>query len=222
MIDRATGEILAPLTDAERAAFVEREAIIQARIRNFIDVGTALMDIRDHRLYRDDYDTFEAYCRERWGFVASRARQLISAAELTLEIATTVTLPNERTARALLSFPEAARPVIAAAAQAQAEAFSRPLTAGIIEAVGDVVMQAVTTGAIDVNGEATALQGALSEAVAETLQRRQQHINDRRAELRFTFEGLCLSDLPANVAAALQRQGAGALKRVIVVTEKPA
>ena len=41
------------------------------------------MEIRDKGLYRDvlGYNTFEAYCNERWGFSASRARQLVAAAE---------------------------------------------------------------------------------------------------------------------------------------------
>ena len=42
-------------------------------------MGIALMTIRDKRLYRDGFDTFEHYCRERWQFTRMRASQLIAA-----------------------------------------------------------------------------------------------------------------------------------------------
>lgn len=77
-----------------------------------MDVGRALMAIRDARLYRDEYGTFEDYCRQRWGFVASRARQLIAAAEVVsnLESVTTVTPSTESQARPLAALePEAQR-----------------------------------------------------------------------------------------------------------------
>ena len=46
----------------------------------------ALAAIRDsgkpsHRLYRDTHDTFEEYCRDRWGFSDSRARQYMLASQ---------------------------------------------------------------------------------------------------------------------------------------------
>ena len=57
--------------------------------------------------YRATHPTFEAYCRERWGFTASRARQMIRAAK-------TVTAGNasartERKIRRAISAPARAR-----------------------------------------------------------------------------------------------------------------
>lgn len=81
------------------------EERIERGLKTFVEVGEALLEIRDSRLYRErGYDRFEDYCRERWGFVASRARQLISAAEVAQSV-TTVTLPppvNEAQARELV------------------------------------------------------------------------------------------------------------------------
>lgn len=45
--------------------------------------GTTLLEIRDRRLYREHYGTFEEYCQDRWGFTKVRATQLIQAAEVT-------------------------------------------------------------------------------------------------------------------------------------------
>ncbi|MEU4823116.1 hypothetical protein AB0H37_14695 [Actinomadura sp. NPDC023710] len=74
-------------------------------------VGNALLRIRDGRLYRADFGTFEEYCRERWGFSDSRARQLIGAAQ-TVTTVTVAGLPapaNEGQARALTAVPEPER-----------------------------------------------------------------------------------------------------------------
>ena len=79
-----------PLTDAERDALKACERKIADGIRrrrdSFVAIGLALKEIRDsgkpsRRLYRQTHDTFEDYCKERWGFNDSRARQLILAAE---------------------------------------------------------------------------------------------------------------------------------------------
>lgn len=40
------------------------------------------MEIRDSRLYRQQFPTFEAYCRERWGLSRFYAHRIIDAAEV--------------------------------------------------------------------------------------------------------------------------------------------
>lgn len=94
----------ADLTVDERDDLIEHEEIIEQGLQTFVDVGTALLAIRDGKLYRETHATFEEYCRGRWEMVASRARQLIAAAETVenLKTVTTVTLPeSERQARPL-------------------------------------------------------------------------------------------------------------------------
>ena len=82
--------------------------------------GNALLEIRDSRLYRTSYGTFEDYCQEKWSFNSSRARQLIAAAETVanLESVTTVTLlpATETQARPLVSLPPTAQREVWAAA----------------------------------------------------------------------------------------------------------
>jgi hypothetical protein len=41
--------------------------------------GEALVEIRDDRLYRDEYSSFDAYCKERWGHNRAWADRLISS-----------------------------------------------------------------------------------------------------------------------------------------------
>ena len=82
------------------------EDIIAKGLATFLEVGKALKWIRDHQTWKsvDNFKTFEDYMREKWDMVASRGRQLISAAEVSknLEGVTMVTLANERQARPLM------------------------------------------------------------------------------------------------------------------------
>ena len=48
----------------------------------FVDVGLALAEIRDFKLYKSDYKTFEQYCRARWRFTKQHAYRLIEAAPI--------------------------------------------------------------------------------------------------------------------------------------------
>ena len=69
-----------PLTTQEQRDLQQHEHIITQGLDTFTEVGQALLDIRDRRLYRGAHKTFEAYCREKWGFTKSRANQLVDAA----------------------------------------------------------------------------------------------------------------------------------------------
>jgi hypothetical protein len=69
------------LTMAERDELAECEEIIAAGLREFIKVGNALLKIRDRKLYRANHESFESYCKDRWGFASRRGYQLIKAAE---------------------------------------------------------------------------------------------------------------------------------------------
>jgi DNA N-6-adenine-methyltransferase (Dam) len=87
---------------AERARLVELEAIVERGLATFQEVGNALLEIRDSRLYLASHGTFESYCRERWQFTDRRARQLIEASQ----IGTMVPVSNERQARELVPLLE--------------------------------------------------------------------------------------------------------------------
>ena len=55
------------LTKTETARLADMERVIETGMHTFIEVGTALVAIRDERLYKASHTTFEAYCKERWG-----------------------------------------------------------------------------------------------------------------------------------------------------------
>jgi hypothetical protein len=61
----------------------ELETRIERGLQTFIDVGLALLEIRDRRLYREaGFKSFDTYCRERWGWSRDRGYQLMQAAEV--------------------------------------------------------------------------------------------------------------------------------------------
>ena len=70
------------LTTEEVELLAECERTIARGLKVFIETGTALTTVRDSRLYRTEYATFEAYCQARWGFTDRRARQLMDAAAI--------------------------------------------------------------------------------------------------------------------------------------------
>ena len=72
---------IAQLGPNERVAFAECEAVIERGLQTFPDVGLALRRIRSEQLYRETDATFHDYCKRRWRFSDSRARQLIAAAK---------------------------------------------------------------------------------------------------------------------------------------------
>lgn len=73
-------------------------------IRDFRRIGEILKTIRDERLYRESYDSFENYCSARWHFTHQRANQFISAFMLDAELGGC--LENESQARNLHSLPD--------------------------------------------------------------------------------------------------------------------
>lgn len=68
------------LTLSEVGRLAELEQVVETGLTVFVAVGNALLEIRDSRLYRQQFPTFEAYCRERWGLKQSHAYRMIDAA----------------------------------------------------------------------------------------------------------------------------------------------
>jgi hypothetical protein len=88
------------LSSAEQHDLARCEQSIAHLRQAFIDAGSALATIRDERLYRAQYATFEAYCQQRWGFSRVRAHQLIDAARTSITLLTIVnTLPPDNEAQ---------------------------------------------------------------------------------------------------------------------------
>lgn len=115
----ATADLV--LTRDEAAQLDQLEAVIEGGLHTFMEVGAALLAVRDRRLYRTDYRSFGEYLAERWRISTSYATQLIGAARTVGGMVAIATPPEllpatESQARELSGLePEQAAAVMAAA-----------------------------------------------------------------------------------------------------------
>jgi hypothetical protein len=70
------------LTKVEAQRLNGLEHIIKKGLKAFIQVADALLEIRDKRLYRKQYKSFEEYCQRKWDFTSRQANRLIGAGEV--------------------------------------------------------------------------------------------------------------------------------------------
>jgi len=87
----------------ESQRLVELEKTIARGKKTFVEVGLALAEIRDLRLYKREYGGFEEYCREKWGWAKAYANHVIRAADVVkcLPAETATIVATEAAAREL-------------------------------------------------------------------------------------------------------------------------
>lgn len=105
----ATEAAMEAITRTEADHLAACEEVIERGLRGFIEVGRALLAIRDQRLYRATHTSFESYLQERWGIGRRRGDQLCAASEVVQQIANhgSDLLPrSERLVRPLMALPE--------------------------------------------------------------------------------------------------------------------
>jgi len=69
-------------TPDESRRLIELEKIIEAGRQTFVDVGTALAEIRDSRIYKTAYASFDEYCAKKWNLTRQHAYRLIECAPI--------------------------------------------------------------------------------------------------------------------------------------------
>ncbi|MBE9164542.1 hypothetical protein [Tychonema sp. LEGE 06208] len=73
---------IAELDVTERARLKELESIVEQGLQTFYEVGKALDEIREQKLYREAHKSFETYCRDKWGIARQTAHRFIAAAQV--------------------------------------------------------------------------------------------------------------------------------------------
>jgi hypothetical protein len=119
------------------------ERVIERGIQTFVEVGQALLEIRDHRLYREEYPTFEEYCKGRWGWSRDYANKQIRAAGVVENLAPIGTLDTN-----------VSKPLT--------EAQVRPLTSLLPED-----QRAVWQAAVETNGPQPTMKQVLNEVMRQ-------------------------------------------------------
>ena len=74
------------LSAAETQRLNELEQTIERGRQTFVEVGLALAEIRDLRLYKREYTCFSEYCQKRWGWAKSYAYYMIEGAVVVQEL----------------------------------------------------------------------------------------------------------------------------------------
>lgn len=70
------------LTQREASELDRCEIVIERGIKTFVAVGNALLKIRDNKLYRTTYGTFEDYCQQRWQLDRTYAHRIMDSARV--------------------------------------------------------------------------------------------------------------------------------------------
>lgn len=87
-------------SDGDR--LIELEMLIQEDLKAIFRIGMTLMVIRDEKLWKGNYKSFEDYCNERWQKGSNWARKMIRA----VEVKEVVPVENEWQARQLSDLPD--------------------------------------------------------------------------------------------------------------------
>jgi hypothetical protein len=76
----------AALAPHDAARLTQLEVTIERGLTTFVEVGAALAEIRDSRLYREAHGTFEDYCHQRWQMERRHAYRLMDAATVVANV----------------------------------------------------------------------------------------------------------------------------------------
>lgn len=127
-----------------KRTLIENEKVIERGQKTFLEVGEALREIRDAKQYSKRFDTFEDYCKSRWGMSRPRAYQFIEASEVVTNLSTIVdksSLPkNENQARALASCADDDEDRAKVWEAVIKESSDKPITADVIKKKADEIL----------------------------------------------------------------------------------
>jgi ParB family chromosome partitioning protein len=113
------------------------EVVIKQGLNTFIEVGEALFLIRDKRLYRREFNTFEDYCQEKWALSKPYVNRIIAASQTFTNLAPIgVILPNtESQVRPLTSLEPEIQKEVWKEVVKQSEETRQPITAAKVQSV---------------------------------------------------------------------------------------
>lgn len=183
------------LSELERVEFAQARAKVTNLKRAWVEAFEALAVIRDRRLYREEYATFDEFCRAEFGFNDSRGRQIAGALSVALRLAAVknLTLPNVHCAQVLGKFDEADQMTIARIVMAMNEKHGDKITGSLIQSVGDTLNEVMLTGGrVDPgDGQSRVLTAALETRVIEEVMRGRENARSHAGWVKIApaFEG---------------------------------
>lgn len=168
------------ILNIEESHELERcEVVIKQGLQTFIEVGQALMTIREKRLYRIGFKTFEDYCTYKWGMVQQSATRLIRAYE------TVTNLQSEPMGSVLPQSERQIRPLTSLEPEIQKEVWTE-----VVKTHGDKItaakVQAVVNDWKPVNQEIKEIKSEPMFAIStpEELLKKAKEVAKERAEVK--------------------------------------
>lgn len=173
-------DVILPLSDSEHDALTQCEIVIYRGFKAFWEVGQALIAIRDGKLYRELYDTFEVYCWERWNLKRTRAYELMDAASVATHVGNFRQIERESHAAELLHLEPDEQRIVWTVVQQTAPAGK--VTAAHVKSVVETFKEVLVTRALpDGNGSQVLVSdvahAAITEETYERMMRQKEHIN---------------------------------------------
>lgn len=151
-MDQGTYEVLAFEEETRKKAL---EVIITNNLGAFYKVGLALKEINLKRLFRNEFETFEAYCRGKWDLGSKYAYRLIGSVEVVdnLQNVANLATSDKTTTGFKLPFNEAqVRPLLGFTADIQRQVWQKVLESGnkisstaVIRAISEILDEAEET-----------------------------------------------------------------------------
>lgn len=129
-----------PLSPKEKLRYEACKTQISEGLQVCFDTGMALIEIRDHNLYREDFDTFESFCQQTYQIGKAHAYRLIASAEIK-KSPIGDKISNERQARAISKVPEERREEVVSLAEKSGNITAQ----SIAEAAAEIVDSSAPT-----------------------------------------------------------------------------
>ena len=122
------------LSATEEKRFLQLKKVVKQGVATFVQVGKALFDIREARLYRGTHGTFVKFCKDEFNLSYSYAHRIIEASKVATKLLPiSKEVPNESVVRPLVGMSEKQQKRVYEAAIDIAEAEERPVTRTDIE-----------------------------------------------------------------------------------------
>lgn len=192
------------VTVPESKRLLQLEKVIKAGQQTFVEVGIALAEIRDSKLYQLEHDTFEDYCRERWGWSKPYCTQLITASKVVRNLPeeSKVAIATESQARELAKAEPDQREEILRSVAAKGPVTAKAIREQIQEAV-EVEKPRVT---IDAQWKAALGKTEVAPPELTPLQEAQQDLDYLLDKAVETLSKPDLNELLDHLHAWIQRQ----------------
>lgn len=213
------------ITITREQRLAEQEAIIEAGLNTFLDVGRALLIVRDERLYEPTYPDFKTYLFERYEVSQKQLYEYMEVAAIADSISSDSPIGESETLsidayQALGDIEDKVerRAVLQLAKQVKVKP-----TAPIIRAAQTVIEDMKLTGGfVDVgDGKMTAATAAVIQSVADRKNRQLDHIRGNYKSEELLNKSCTLQQACEAMADLALRCGDQTMVKVLVYSSMP-